>query len=88
MSMGQSDMVSSDLEGRSKEDLEVDRRMTRRHLLRAVAYQAVSLAWPLVASIKKKSECRGMGPLGGDVAGLNWTRMSRSRKPLLGAVFR
>eukprot|EP00752_Nemacystus_decipiens_P006056 g5465.t1 len=44
MSIGQIDLVKNDLEGRSKEDLELDRRLTRRILLQAVAYKAVSLA--------------------------------------------
>lgn len=90
MSIGQIDVVKGDQEGRSKEDLEADRRMTRRVLLRAVAYKAVSLAGPPVVSTKKKSGCQGVAaPLGGGDAGLSWRRKLQSRtQALSGAVFR
>lgn len=89
MSIGQIDLVDSNLEGRSKKGLEADRRVTRRILLRAVAYKAISLAWPPVVSTQIESGDQGVAPLGGGIGGLSWRRESLSRKQaLLGAVFR
>lgn len=91
MSIGQIDLVKSDLEARSKEELEADRRLTRRILLRAVAYKAVSLAWPpvLVSTKVEREGQGGVAPLGGTVSSLRWRREPRPRKQgLLGAVFR
>lgn len=89
MSMGQIDLVKGGPETRSREDLEADRRMTRRMLLRAVAFKAISLAWPPMASTKKKSGCEGVAPVSGGVAGMSWRRNPQPRRQaLLGAIFR
>ena len=89
MSIGQIDLVKSDLEGRSKDELEADRRMTRRILLRAVAYRAISLAWPPLVSTKEKSGREGLAPVCGCVVGVTWRRKPPQRKQaLLGAIFR
>lgn len=79
-------------EGRSKEELEADGRLTRRVLLRAVAYRAISLAWPpLVVPTKKQGRCDGGGvaPSCGGVVCVTWRRKPQPQKQaLLGAIFR
>lgn len=85
MSMGQ----DTEDDGRSEKQIEAASQVTRRMLLRGVAYQAISWAWPPLALMKHKGRKEITAAVRGDVVSVVWRRkQQRRRQALLSTIFR
>lgn len=74
---------------RSDVQLAFAKQATRRILLRGVAYQAISWAWPRLGSTKHRDRKEGAASVYGGVASVVWRRKQRRRRlDLLGTFLR